>query len=245
MNNKKQWFTTWFNSPYYHILYKHRDYQEAQTLIDQLALALHFQPHQRFLDLACGKGRHALYLHQKGFEVVGIDLSEESIRYARQFEEQGLAFYTHDMREVFQAESFDFVLNLFTSFGYFDSHAENLQTLCASAANLKAQGRLVIDFLNPHTTLRRLVAEEQQHIEGITFYIKRYLEEDFIVKDIRFEAEGAWQHFQERVRAITYQDFLTYFEEAQLQLCEVWGNYALQNFEEEISDRMIFVLEKK
>lgn len=245
MNNEKQWFTTWFNSPYYHILYKHRDYAEAQKLIDQLALALHFQPQQRFLDLACGKGRHALYLHQKGFEVVGIDLSEESIRYARQFEEQGLAFYTHDMREVFRPQGFDFVLNLFTSFGYFDSHAENLQALDASAANLKAQGRLVIDFLNPHTTIRRLVAEEQQHIEGITFYIKRYLEEDFIVKDIRFEAEGTWQHFQERVRAITYQDFLTYFEEAQLQVCEVWGNYALQSFEEETSDRMIFVLEKK
>ena len=78
------WFHDWFNSPYYHLLYRHRDEQEAAAFIERLIGHLQPPPGSRMLDVACGKGRHAVQLARHGFEVTGIDLSEESIAFAQQ-----------------------------------------------------------------------------------------------------------------------------------------------------------------
>ena len=74
-----EWFSEWFNSPYYHILYQNRDYKEAESFIENLIHKQHFVRTQHFLDLACGKGRHAIYLNSKGFKVLGLDIAPESI----------------------------------------------------------------------------------------------------------------------------------------------------------------------
>ena len=118
--NTATWYSDWFDSPYYHLLYRHRDEQEARLLIDSLLRYLKPQPCAAVLDLACGKGRHALYMNRQGLAVAGIDLSPASIAYARQLENKLLSFFVHDMRQVFRANAFDYVFNLFTSFGYFD-----------------------------------------------------------------------------------------------------------------------------
>ena len=78
---KKQWFELWFDSPLYHILYKHRNQDEANHFIDNVIKKLEID-YGKILDLACGKGRHAYYLAQKGFDTIGVDLSPESIQYA-------------------------------------------------------------------------------------------------------------------------------------------------------------------
>ena len=57
------WFATWFDSPYYHILYKERNYREAQVFMDNLTHYLNLPEGATVLDLACGKGRHAIYLN--------------------------------------------------------------------------------------------------------------------------------------------------------------------------------------
>jgi cyclopropane fatty-acyl-phospholipid synthase-like methyltransferase len=88
----KEWFSSWFDSPYYHILYKERDDKEAQLFMDQLSSYLQIQPEHHIMDLACGKGRHAIYLNQKGFEVTGVDLSPQSIAFAKIYENAHLHF---------------------------------------------------------------------------------------------------------------------------------------------------------
>jgi len=75
----QNWFASWFDTPYYHILYKERNYREAQIFMDNLTHYLNLPEKAKVLDLACGKGRHAIYLNQLGFEVIGADLSENSI----------------------------------------------------------------------------------------------------------------------------------------------------------------------
>ena len=140
MPNRKEWFDEWFNSPFYHILYKNRDDSEAQSFIQNLSQHLDFQQKHKILDLACGKGRHSIYLNKLGFDTVGVDLSEESIHFAKQFENERLKFVKHDMRNVFRAETFDYVLNMFTSFGYFATEAENLTAISATAKSLKKEG---------------------------------------------------------------------------------------------------------
>lgn len=241
---EQEWFSTWFDSPYYHILYNNRDEQEAQQFIDKLLTYLHPKPHKKILDLACGKGRHSVYLNQKGHDVTGIDLSEQSIAYAKKFENERLHFAVHDMREVYQPEAFDFILNLFTSFGYFENETENVVALCAVAKSLKHGGKLVIDFMNTDLTIANLVAEERKVVQGIEFHIHRGVENGFIVKTIRFSDKGENYCFQERVRALKQEDFIEYFGMAHLRLAEVFGDYDLQPFNPVSSERMIFVLKK-
>ncbi|MDN4166054.1 class I SAM-dependent methyltransferase [Cytophagales bacterium LB-30] len=239
-----EWFGQWFNSPYYHILYQHRDEKEAQHFIDTLQAALLFQPGDRVMDLACGKGRHSIYLHSKGMEVWGLDLSEQNIAYAQRFASEGLHFVQHDMREVYQKETFQCIFNLFTSFGYFDDEADNLAAIKAMYQSLKPGGCALIDFLNPHVVINRLVPEEVKLLDGIEFHIQRSFENGFIRKRIWLEDQGTQHQFEERVRAISYEDFLHYFEQAGFTLSQVWGDYQLNAFQKESSERMIFLIKK-
>ncbi len=241
---EKPWFDEWFDTPYYHILYKDRNETEAQLLMDNLATLLVFAPHQKILDLACGKGRHAIYLNSKGFDVVGIDLSTNSIAHAQQFANEKLHFARHDMREVYQPETFDVVLNLFTSFGYFETEKENQQAISAAAANLKKGGKFVLDFFNTEKVIAQLKWYEQKVKNDLLFTIYKKVENNFIVKDIHFEVANQPHNYQERVKAITDKQFETYFEQAGLRLLHTFGNYQLQPYLPTISDRWIGVAEK-
>jgi len=111
------WFKDWFNSPYYHQLYQHRDDSEAMQFVKKMISFLHPNPNSRMLDVACGKGRHSKALADMGFDVTGIDLSSESIAEAKKSEADNLHFYEHEMRLPFWINYFEFAFNLFTSFG--------------------------------------------------------------------------------------------------------------------------------
>ena len=139
------WYASWFDTPYYHILYKDRDYAEAQLFIDNLNQYLNLADDAKVLDLACGRGRHSIYLNKLGHHVIGADLSQNSINYAKKYENDTLEFVVHDMREPFN-EKFDAILNLFTSFGYFPDEKDNLTTLKAIQASLTDYGLAVLDF---------------------------------------------------------------------------------------------------
>jgi SAM-dependent methyltransferase len=167
------WYQTWFDSPFYHILYKHRDEEEAKVFLDNLLDFLKPAPGGTFLDMACGKGRHSLYLNTRGYDVTGIDLSARSIEYASSFENEHLSFFVHDMRNLFRTNYFDFVLNLFTSFGYFDKERDNVSVIDSAAKSLKKGGFMVLDYMNCNKAAQNLREEEAREIEGIVFRIKR------------------------------------------------------------------------
>lgn len=244
MSKKSEWFDDWFNSPYYHILYKNRDYQEASAFLDQLIAYLQLCPEDKILDLACGKGRHSIYLNKKGFDVTGIDLSASNIAAAKAYENEHLHFSEHDMREPFRTEAFDYVLNMFTSFGYFKSEKENQQAINCVAECLKPEGQFVLDFLNPYVVINDLVPKEVKELEGIQFHICRAFEDGYIVKKIDFQDQGKDYHFEERVMAIRRIEFLDYFRQAGLRLVDTFGDYKLNPYVPESSERMIFIVKK-
>lgn len=243
-NPEKEWFDEWFDSPYYHLLYKHRDEDEAKEFIDRLTSYFKFKEGERAVDLACGKGRHSVYLAGKGLDVTGLDLSMKNINLASRIEMHNLHFRVHDMRKEFADEEYDYVFNLFTSFGYFDTHEENAQTICAASKALKMGGYLLIDFLNPQVVIDQLVPTEKKVIDHIEFKISRYLENGFIVKNIQFDEDGQSYFFQERVKAIKREEFMDYFQKAGLEVIDTFGNYALEKYELHESSRMIFVVQK-
>ena len=239
----KNWFAHWFDSPYYHILYKNRNDTEAHFFIDNLLTHLKPAPHSRMMDLACGKGRHARYIAEKGYNVAGLDLSPQSIQHAKQYENDHLQFHIHDMRQAFgQAEAFDYVFNFFTSFGYFDQSGDNVQTLKAANYALKKDAFLVIDFLNFHKVAANLVKNEEKTIDEVRFLINREIKNGFIYKHI--EVKDTKLNFTERVQALQLPDFEAYLQATGFVLCEIWGSYALQNFDAETSDRLILLAQK-
>ncbi|GAA4810624.1 class I SAM-dependent methyltransferase [Litoribaculum gwangyangense] len=235
-----KWFTSWFDTPFYHILYKDRNTAEAQAFMDTLTDYLNIPEGGTILDLACGKGRHARYLNKIGYDVTGADLSENSIAFAKQFENHRLHFVVHDMCKPF-AKQFDAVFNLFTSFGYFEHDEDNLNTIKSIKTNLNEKGLAVIDFMNSEQVIANIVSEEVKMIDDIEFYLKRFVDDGYIIKDIKFTVDGEDYHFQERVRAFMLSDFEALFEEAGVYLLDVFGDYKLRKFHSKTSERLIMI----
>ncbi len=236
----ENWYTSWFDTPFYHILYKDRDYKEAGNFMDKLTSFLKLPTNAEILDLACGKGRHSKYLNELGFQVTGVDLSPRSIAFAKQFENSSLVFEEHDMCIPFP-KKFDAVFNLFTSFGYFEEKEDNLRTIKAIKSELKPNGFGVIDFLNAEYVKRKLVPSETKIVDGITFNMKRIIENGYIYKHIHFNYNYKEYKFSERVKAITLSDFNTCFKEANVTLYHCFGDYQLNDFDVDSSERLILI----
>ena len=239
-NQQSSWFASWFDTPYYHILYKDRNYREAQVFMDNLTHYLNLPEKAKVLDLACGKGRHSIYLNQLGFDVIGADLSENSIAEATINANETLHFLVHDMREPYE-EKFDAIFNLFTSFGYFEKEADDLKTLIAIKESLSEYGFAVIDFMNSTQVIENLIPEELKTVDGIDFNIKRFVKDGFIIKEIDFEDQGESFHFAEKVRAYTLEDFQRLMDEAGIFLLDVFGDYKLKKFHKNTSERLIMI----
>ena len=240
----KKWFHNWFNSPYYHILYKKRDEEEAEHFIDNLCSYLKPPAEARMLDIACGRGRHAIYLNKKEYDVTGIDLSFGSINFAQQLENKKLHFLVHDMRYPFYINYFDFAFNLFTSFGYFDTDREHINALKSFKKSLKKDGILVLDYMNSQKIINHLVERETKEIDNVTFHISRMVENGKIVKTIDFEHKKKSYYFKEEVKDYKLDDFKRLYDEAGLSIKAIFGDYELRDFNIDQSDRLIFICQK-
>lgn len=241
----KDWFSDWFNTSYYHLLYKNRDESEAEFFIENLISFLAPSNNAKILDLACGKGRHSFKINQLGFDVTGIDLSKNSIEIAKKQSNDRLQFAVHDMRQPFQKNEFDVVLNLFTSFGYFNDDQDNQRVLDAVNNNLKPNGTFVLDFLNSSKVVTELVPYEEKTIDGITFKLSKSFENHVIQKKIEFTDHGRDYSFTERVTAFSKADLEQLFEKTSLIITNYFGNYQLEEFNESTSERLILVAKNK
>ena len=236
----QEWYASWFDTPFYHILYKDRGHREAQLFMDNLTAYLNIPENGSILDLACGRGRHSIYLNSLGYDVTGIDLSEKSIAHAKQFENDSLHFAVHDMCKPYK-RTFDAVFNLFTSFGYFENEDDNLNTITSIIGDLSDTGFAVIDFMNVHQVIPNLIKEDVKTVQGIDFHQNRYVDNDYIVKEVSFTADDTNFKFQERVKALTLADFEELFEQAGAHLLDVFGDYKLGRFDAKTSKRLILI----
>lgn len=241
---KKEWFAEWFDSPYYHTLYKNRDENEAQKTLDNLLKALDLPAGARILDLACGKGRHARYLAEKGFDVTGLDISDASITFARRFEHEHLAFYQHDMRHPFRINYFDAVMNMFTSFGYFETDRDHLLALKNVYRDLKPGGLFLLDYFNSEWVRQNLVRSDVKTVDGIEFHLKKNIQGEHVFKTVEFTTGSKHFHFRERVRLFSLTDFQTLFSSAGLKLRCIYGSYNLDSFSAIDSKRLILIAQK-
>ncbi len=239
------WFENWFSSPYYKILYEHRDDLEAQAFAEKLITYLNPAKHCRMLDIACGEGRFAKQLAEHDCEVTGIDLSHASIEKAKLNEDDHLKFYVHDMRMPFYINYFDYAFNFFTSFGYFSHDRDHMLAAKAFAAALKKEGLLVIDYLNKDYTLNKLIPRGQVVRGKYIFDIAKRLERNHFIKEISFtDDEQRQRKYIESVAAFTLADFIQMFKKVNLSLVATFGNYQLDEYHPTESPRMIMIFKK-
>ncbi|HYE53897.1 MAG TPA: methyltransferase domain-containing protein [Chitinophagaceae bacterium] len=244
--DNNEWFRQWFDSPYYHQLYFNRNEQEASAFINRLTEKLQPAAGSFMLDAGCGRGRHARTLAAKGFDVTGIDLSISSINFAKQYESENLHFFQHDMRLPFRVNYFDYVFNLFTSFGYFKSERENDNVIRSMASGLKEGGILVVDYLNVHYAEDHLVHQSEVELEGITFFITKWYDETHFYKKIVIEDEALEEplEFTEKVAKFSLGDFNDMFAFHELQLQEVYGDYQFGHYDVRKSPRLLMIAKK-
>lgn len=242
----KAWFETWFNTKYYHLLYRNRNELEARQFIDALLRFLKAAEGQHFIDVACGKGRHSRYLHSLGYKVTGIDLSLNSIAEAKECSkgQTNIDFIQHDIREPFPVDDLDVAVNLFTSFGYFDTDEEHLAALSNMHTCLRPGGRLVIDYLNTAEVLKSLKRADVCAVDGIVFRVWRLIEDNRIVKTIEVEDGEQRKKFEERVRAFSKDDLLNMLHTCGFEIEAVFGDYQLTPFSEH-SPRVVIIAQKK
>ncbi len=243
---QQTWFKDWFNSPYYHQLYFNRDDKEAAQFIDKLINYLKPPAASRMLDVACGKGRHSLQLAGKGFDVTGIDLSDDSINEALLSQTDTLHFYKHDMRLPFWINYFDYAFNFFTSFGYFKTRREHDNAIRTIAQSIKRDGIFVMDFLNVHYAEDHLVHQSEKEIDGINFIITKWYDETHFFKKIIIEDEELQepQIYTEKVAKFSLGDFTEMFAYQGLQIQEVFGDYDFGNYDVKRSQRMLMIAKK-
>lgn len=235
----KPWYECWFDSPYYHLLYRHRDNDEAAVFLDRLVDKLKIGNGSFILDQACGRGRHALHLHKLGYSVTGIDISSENIGWCSKYEERGLEFFIHDMRKTFRNNYFDAVLSLFTSFGYFEQDEHHHEVVNAACESLKPGGWFVIDFLNTAKAVNTLVPAENRNCGEIQFGIERKFTGGFFVKNICVKDGKKEFRFEERVKGFEKKDFEELFLSSGMKPECFFGDYHLSEYDEMNSERLI------
>ena len=245
-NSSSDWFKDWFNSPFYHILYKNRSFVEADLFISNLANYFSFKKEDIILDLGCGKGRHSFSINKYAERVYGIDLAPDSIKEANTTKQSNLFpdFRVGDMRSFKIEQKFDYILNLFTSFGYFDSLLDNQHVVNSVSDHLVENGIFVLDFFNSELVRKNGPSEEIKVIDGIEFHLKKTLDSDFVYKNIEFEVDSKKYNFTECVQLFDIETLQKIFEKSNLSIIEIFGDYNMNPYFNN-SERMILVGKKE
>jgi SAM-dependent methyltransferase len=247
------WFREWFNHPFYLEVYRHRDREEAARCISSILAITGLDAKKpesvSVLDIACGAGRHTLELARLGYSVTGNDLSPYLLEEARKEAEKceaTIAFSCCDMREFPANGDFDLVVQLFTSFGYFDKEEDDLRVFRNVNKSLKNGGWYVLDLINPSHLEKTVVPESSRTTGNLAVTEKRKLEGGRITKTISItSADGSTADFTESVKLFSLDEILRMLRSEGFAVEKITGNYNGEPFAEESSPRMMIFCRKQ
>ena len=232
------WYTEWFGTRYYKLLYGHRDEDDARAWVGAILQRSGLARGAELLDMGCGRGRHARWFAEQGLKVTGIDLSAQSIADAEVYC-PGATFSVHDMRVAFATDRFDAVVCLFTSLGYSTDRTDDQRAVNGAAQALKPGGLFVLDLLNGAIVRKELVQEDCQIESEVRFTMQRRVEGDTIVKDIHVDDQGCSHRFTERVHAWTVEEVRAMVGKAGLAVDAVTDGPDPEPFDPLTSDRIV------
>ena len=233
-----EWFTRWFGREYLD-LYPHRNDAEARSAVGLVEQAVDLGGVTRALDLACGSGRHTRVLCDRVW-TVGLDLSMPLLEVARA-ESPDVPYVRGDMRRLpFPPHVFELIVNMFTSFGYFDTDDENRHVLAEVRRVIAPRGWFVLDYLNAPHVRARLVPKDTRKVGSRVVTQKRRITPDDRYVEKHISADHLDRTYLERVRLFDPADLRALLTDAGFTIEHEFGNYAGHALQRG-SERAIFV----
>jgi SAM-dependent methyltransferase len=242
-----EWFKDWFNTPEYLNVYRHRNESDAEQHIDLITSNILLNPDSKILDMACGAGRHAILLARKGYNVTGVDLSENLLSIAEELslnENLPAKFIHSDIREYISEMKFDLILNLFTSFGYFETDDENFSILKKAYDLLKPGGSFVLDVFNSYYLTKNLVEFSEEKINNSEIHQYREIKDKRVIKKIVVTKDGKLSRYLESVRMYTIEELENVLNKIGFDIYKTFGDFLGNEFEHFNSPRLILICRK-
>jgi SAM-dependent methyltransferase len=252
------WFKHWFNTQDYLDLYKHRDDTDASKIIKLLFKHITLKKNAEVLDLACGNGRHSVLFARKGFNVTGIDLSKYLISCANEKRKtdyyryhKKLSFEIGDMRNIAHVKEFDLIVNIFSSFGYFENGKDNEKVIKSISRALKPNGYFLFDFLNKDFLLKNLVPYDIKKEKNKIIIQIRSITDGFVQKNILIIKNNpdetkypVLNRYMEKIKLYSLDDFKSIYLRSGLKIIKIFGDYEGKNYIKNKSERLIILAGK-
>jgi SAM-dependent methyltransferase len=245
------WYVDFFRIDYLNV-YGHMFTEErAEKESAFVARTLDLKPGASVLDLCCGQGRHSVQLAKRGFKVTGLDLNAEYLDLASKAAEAAkvkIETVAGDMREIPFENRFDAIVNMYSSFGYLESEAEDLKVLESAAKALKAGGRLLLDMLNREWAIDNYIQNDWHTGADGTLYVERRdldlatsrMHVHFIVVDPKGGRRESIGHI---IRLYTLTEMTRLLERVGMRVMAVFGGFEGEDYG--IGTRRMIIVAKK
>lgn len=244
-HDEHEWFEEWFDDTYL-ALYSHRNTDEARQLVQLIADRYSHEAAHGVVDLACGAGRHSWTMSDEfGWRVVGLDLSPVMLKRARDHRPCPTCpkFVRGDLRALpFSTGQFGLVVNLFTSFGYFEDDSENILALGEMKRILQDSGILILDLMNPKHAVDTLIPFDKGLVGQLEVEQRRTFDRSTqrLNKTITIHyPTGQQRDVLESVRLFPPGEIESLLNRAGFQVIDWIGEYDGSVFNEAESERMI------
>ncbi len=242
-----EWFKDWFETEEYLNVYRHRNESDAEDLINLIINNISLPKSSEVLDMACGTGRHSILLAKKGYKVSAVDLSKNMLSVASgkaEKENLKINFIQSDLRNFTHSGRFNLIVNLFTSFGYFESDKENFQILRTAYEHLKNDGYFVIDFFNKYFVEKNLIEESLNKFDNTEIIQKRKIDGLRVVKEISIKKNGHLKNFYESVRMYNRDELIDELTKIGFAIEKTFGDFFGNKFDQLSSQRLIIIAKK-
>ena len=242
-----EWYKDWFNTREYLNVYRHRNEEDAKKLVDLILKNVFLPGNAKVLDLACGPGRHSILFAEQGYRVTAVDLSENLLAIAKKIAVGSgfkINFFKCDLRNFSVSAKFDLVVNLFTSFGYFEDDLENFKLFEVSFDLLENGGYFVLDYLNKYYIEKNLIPESVDEQEGGIIVQKRCIKGNRVIKNISLFSNGQEKRYHESVRMYGKDELIKNIENRGFEIKSIFGDFEGHCFDPEKSSRIIIIARK-
>ncbi len=243
----KEWFKDWFSSEEYLSVYQHRNHEDAQKLLELIIRETKLSKDASILDAACGAGRHCINLALWGFNVTGFDLSKSLLKKAKSdaaLQKIEIDLFCADIRKIYLCKKFDLILNLFTSFGYFNNDEENFCFVRTAYNLLNKNCYYVLDYLNANFVINNLVPETIKEAKNKKIVELRRIENGRVVKEITIQNGAKKNSYLESVQLYSKEKIIAEFEKIGFNFDKLFGDYEGSVFNENKSPRLILFFKR-
>lgn len=251
--NQEEWYENEeFWKTFQEDMFEEENMEKAPEEIEKIEKLLEIEPPQKVLDLCCGIGRHSIPLAERGYEVTGVDITEQYIKKARSRAKNNLnvEFIQDDMKKYREREKFDIAVNLCTSFGYFEDREDDKKVLKNLYKSLKPEGKLLIEMAGKETIASEFKEKEwwEGEIEGekLIKLEERELKKDWSWIEERWivvREDGNKKEFELSHRLYSAFELKKLLEEVGFQETEAYGNFEGDPYDEK-ADRLVIKARK-